>query len=164
MTSLYDIDSRLANIFRMEDGTVADKETGEVLDAEVLENLQMERSEKIDNILCFIKNLEADELKYKAEAEYQASRAERNRKKAAQLKEYLAEHLEAGKKFESAHGEIRWRKSTAVDVPDVMALPEEFRKVKETWTADKAVIGKLLKSGMTVCGASLVERQNIQIR
>lgn len=164
MASLYDIDSRIENIFVMEDGTAADKETGEILDAGTLENLQMERNQKIDNILCFIKNLEYDARGYREQQEYQRKRAERAEKKAAALKEYLTQHMEAGKKFESVHGEIGWRKSCAVEIPDVTALPEEFRSVKETWTADKNAIKKLLKSGMAVAGASLVERQNIQIK
>lgn len=162
MATLYDIDSRLANIFVAEDGTAVDKETGEILNAEALEALDMERNDKIDNIICYVKNLMSDAAAYKAEAERQKKRYEVAVNKAKSLTEYLSRHMEPGEKFTCAHGEIRWRKSVASDFDDVMALPEEYRKVE--WKADKAKLKADMLKGKEVPGARLVEKQNIQVK
>lgn len=161
---LYSVDARIANIFVTPEGDEVDKETGEVLDAGTLDALQMERAEKIDNILCFIKNLRADAAGYKAEAEYQKKRYDRNIKKITALKSYLAEHMEPGKKFESAHGEIRWRKSDAAEVDDLDALPSEYKKVTVNVKADYMGLRKAMKNGVVIPGARLVDRQNMQIK
>lgn len=162
MATLYDIDERLANIFVMDDGTAVDKESGEILDTGKLDALNMERNEKIDNILCYIKNLRSDAMSYKEEADKQKKRYEAAMRKATSLVNYLSMHMEPGKKFSNAHGEITWRKSVSVDVKDVMALPEEYRRAE--WKADKKSIGDVLKKGGEVSGASLIEKQNMIVK
>lgn len=162
MATLYDIDKRLEGIFHMEDGTGVDTETGEIFDAEALEALEMERSEKIDNIMCYIKNLRSDAAGYKAEMDKLKKRYERDTRKADYLIEYLSQHMEPGKKFSNAHGEISWRKSERVEVGDVMKLPEGYRNAE--WKADKTALKKAIKSGEEISGAELVVTNNLQVR
>ena len=57
--SLYDI--------RKDIEACVDAETGEIIDAEKLASLQVERDEKISNIACWIKNLLIDIEGIKAE-------------------------------------------------------------------------------------------------
>lgn len=161
MATLYDIDTRIEEVFK----AAIDPETGEIVSPEALnalDDLELERSEKIDNIICFIKNSKSDAAAYKAEADRQKKRYEAAMRKAESLTKYLAMHVEEGKKFSNAHGEITWRKSVSVDVPDVMALPEEYRRAE--WKADKKSIGDVLKKGGEVSGASLVEKKNMIVR
>ena len=51
-----------------------DAETGEILDEARLDELQIERDEKIENIACWIKNLRAEKDALKAEKEVFAQR------------------------------------------------------------------------------------------
>ncbi len=58
------------------------------------------------------------------------------------------------------------RKTTSVELdPDVQPadLPEQFRRVKTTYSADKAAIKAALALGATVDGAVLVERRSWKI-
>lgn len=55
------------------------------------------------------------------------------------------------------------RKSTAVELdPDLQPadLPEEYRRTRTTYSADKAALKTALASGLEVEGATLVERRN----
>ena len=163
MASLYDIDTRLFNIF-IADGVGIDERTGEVLDAPALEALQMEKWEKVDNICRFIKNLESDAEQYRAESDRLKRRMEAANKKAEQLKAYLSMHLDQGQKADVPSAQIRWRKSQAVTIADESLLPSAFVKTVTETKPDKAAIRDHLKKGHTVPGACLEEKQNLIIK
>ena len=76
MANLYELERALAE-FELE----IDEETGEILNADELDALQMERDIKIENIALWIKNLKADAEAYKKEKEsfYQKERAAKNK-------------------------------------------------------------------------------------
>lgn len=59
---------------------------------------------------------------------------------------------------------LSFRKSEAVNVEDVNALPSEFKVVKVTEAADKAKIKEALKNGEAIIGCSLVSSKNLQIK
>ena len=59
MASLYEIDAQILSCI--------DLETGEVVDIEKLEALQIERAQKIENIALWYKNLLSDAEQYKIE-------------------------------------------------------------------------------------------------
>ena len=67
MATLYEIDAGILSCI--------DVETGEVLDPEKLEALQMEREEKIESVALWYKNLCSDAEAYKAEKQAFASRS-----------------------------------------------------------------------------------------
>ena len=79
--SLYDI--------RKDIEACVDAETGEIIDAEKLASLQVERDEKISNIACWIKNLLIDIEGIKVERKKLAERQAVMEHKAASLKAYL---------------------------------------------------------------------------
>lgn len=59
------------------------------------------------------------------------------------------------------------RRVTSVELdPELQAidLPEEFQRVKTTYSADKTALGAALKAGREVDGAHLVERRSWTIR
>ena len=88
--TLYEIDKAITDL--------ADPETGEITDFEALDNLQMARDQKIENIACYYKNLVSDAEAIKAEKEALAERQKVAENKAARLKEYLSYALH-GEKF-----------------------------------------------------------------
>lgn len=163
MANLFDINKSMMDAW----DAAIDPETGE-LDAEALaafEELQMERDEKVENIGCWIKNLNADAAALKEEAKNMTERAKRAERKADGLKRYLEAALH-GEKFQSTRCAISWRKTTSVEVDEaeVPELPEQYVRRKVTVEADKTAIKDALKAGEVIEGCRLVERNNISIK
>jgi hypothetical protein len=67
-------------------------------------------------------------------------------------------------KIESPLFKISLRRSEAVEVDVVEALPTSFQNVKTVVTADKMAIKEAIKKGETVFGARIVENFNLQIK
>jgi hypothetical protein len=155
MANLYDINQEILSCI--------DLETGEIIDTEKFDQLQLDKNEKLENVALWYKNLLSDAAAFKAEKDVFADKQKRAEAKAENLKQYIDSALH-GSKFETTTVSVSYRKSTSVDVLDVDSLPAEYRKEVTTVSADKAEIGKALKAGKAVTGAKLVESQNIQIK
>ena len=154
MASLWQIEEEIMDC--------VDMETGEIIDIERLDQLQMDRDSKIENIALYIKNLLSDAEGIKAEKENLAQRQKVAENKANSLKKYLSGYL-AGQKFSTARVAISFRKSESVNIKDSTAIPKEYLKYKDP-EPDKTAIKSVLKSGKAVPGAELVQNQNIQIK
>ena len=157
----------MANLYEIDQGILEclDLETGEVIDPDRLESLQMERSQKIENVCLWVKNLLSDAEAIKAEKEALADREAKCRKKAEDLKRWLGNALE-GQKFNTARCAVSFRRSETVEVSEVAfsTLPDELLRVKTTIEPNKTAIKALLKNGQEVIGCRLVENQNINIK
>lgn len=162
MATLYEINQNILNCITTEEGMTVNTETGEVIDVAALEALELERSEKIRNIALWIKNLKSDVTALDAEEKAFKARKDAAKRKAEQLSGYLASVLN-GEKVTGTDFAISWRKSTAVNVLDEKALPPTFL-IPQPPKVDKTGISKALKSGETVSGAELIERQNMTIK
>lgn len=156
MAKLYELTEAL-NDFELE----IDEETGEVLNVDDLDQLQLERDEKVENVALFIKNLLADAEAYKREKESFAKKQQVAMRKAESLKEYLAHNLD-GEKFKSDRVTITYRRSESVEVTDLLALPPDLYYTE--FKPDKAAIKKAIKCGEVLEGAELVEKTSIQIK
>lgn len=154
MKSLYEINAEIENC--------VDMETGEILDIEKLEKLQIEFDEKVENIALWIKNLNAEAEAVKKEKNALAERQKACENKEQDLRNYLSSFLN-GQKFKTARVSISYRKSESVEVSDISALDPEYYKVIQP-EADKTKIKNAIKNGMSLAGVSLIEKQNIQIR
>lgn len=155
MPTLYELDQAILNC--------CDKETGEIIDAEALDALVMQRSEKIESVVLWVKNLQSDALAFKAEKEAFAEREKAATKKAEQLKAWLAYALE-GQKFNTAKCAVSFRRSEKVDISDESLVPAEFLTATTTYKPDKAAIKQAIKEGQTVNGCCLMESLNTQIK
>ena len=155
----------MANLYEIDQGILEclDLETGEVIDPDRLESLQMERSQKIENVCLWVKNLLSDAEAIKAEKDALADREAKCRKKAEDLKKWLGMALE-GQKFDTARCAVSFRRSETVEVADVTLLPVELQRVTTKIEPNKTAIKALLKDGRSVVGCSLVENQNINIK
>lgn len=154
MASLYEINAAIESC--------VDIETGEILDIEMLENLQMAFDEKVENIALWIKNLNSEAEAIKKEKETLAARQKTCENKVSDLKNYLSSFLN-GQKFKTPRVSISYRKSESVVVADISKLDPEFYKVVPP-EADKTKVKNALKRGVILEGVSLEEKQNIQIR
>ena len=163
MANLFDISRSLMAAWDL----AVDPETGEISedDYTVIEQLKMERDTKIENIGCWIKNLEADAAAIKAEAKAMSDRAKAAEKKADGLRGYLTAVL-AGEKWSSPKVAISWRKSVSVEIDEaeLPELPERYIRRKVSVEADKTAIKDALKAGEVIEGCRLVEKNNISIK
>ena len=155
MSSLYQIDAAILDC--------CDIETGEIIDADALDALMMEREQKIENIALYIKNLTADAAAYKAEKKAFAAREAQAANKAANLKKYLTAALN-GQKFSTPRCAVSFRRSEMVEIDEEGEIPAEFMTETVKRTPDKVAIKAARKAGQEIGGCHLVENQNITIK
>ena len=151
---LYEIDEAILGCI--------DTETGEILDADKLNALQIEREKKLENVALWIKNLTSDAEALKAEKQAFAERQKAAESKAESLKKWLTEAL-AGEKFKTTRVAVSFRKTKSVQVEDVLKLDDSFLKYAEP-TPDKAAIKKAIEAGQEVAGATLVENVSCSVK
>lgn len=159
--TLYEIDNRLQEL--------VDPETGEIADYEAFEALDMERTHKLENMACWVKNMEATANGIASEMKALQARKAAIVKRAERISWYLQAAL-AGQKFETPKCSITYRNSTAVVIDDSTTLVEYLESHGHTGCItygepkiDKKELKKLLNDG-EVPGASLTKRQNMQIK
>lgn len=151
---LYEIDAAILDCI--------DPQTGEVVDAEKLTALQMEREQKVENVALWIKDLDAEAKALKAEEQSFTDRRRAAEKKAESLREWLASALN-GEKFGTTRVAISFRRTKSVHVDDVFKLDDEFLKYSEP-KPDKAAIKKAIEAGQIIEGAELVESLSMSIK
>lgn len=151
---LFEIDEAIMNCL--------DAETGEIIDAEQLDKLQMERDAKIENVALWIKDLKAEVEALKAEKMAFAERQKVAENKMESLKKWLVYALD-GEKFKTTRASVTFRATEAVEIPDIYKVDENFLKYKEP-EADKTAIKKAIKAGQEVAGATLVKNTSVIIK
>ena len=159
--TLWEIDKRINEI--LENDFYIDEETGEVFFFFFFDDLSVERTEKIENIALYIKNLKSEAEAIKSEVESLKSRADIKKKKAERLTDYLDKIL-GGEKLETPKVALSYRKSTSVNIENEEIIPDEFMTIKTEKKPNKVAIAKSLKNGEPVIGCELVEKQNLQIK
>ena len=154
MATLYEINAAILSCI--------DLETGEIIDVEQLQDLQMEREQKIENVALWYKNLLSDAAQYKAEKDAFAERERAARAKADRLKAYLLDALQ-GDKYQSTRVNISYRNSSRVVVDDVLNLPPRFVKFADP-EPNKTEIAAAIKNGEEVCGAHIESNVSMIIK
>lgn len=151
--NLYEIDREIL--------ACIDYETGEILDSQRLEMLEMEKEKRIENIGLWIKNLEAEAEALKKEKDAFAAREKSTKSKADQLKKYLESAL-CGQKFQTTKLSISFRTSTTLGMSESAEIPEQFRRYY--FVLDKTKMKESLKNGANYKGFWLQKNQKIQIK
>ena len=162
---LYEISQGMIDtldIFLESNGNDLDKENY----SEIMLFLRDELKNKSSSLLKYIQDLQAKSKIAKEESDrlLKLSRARLN--KAERLKSYLVSTLQAleMKKIETDLGSYGLRRSPAVDVYDMAALPDEFIRVTEERKADKEKIKEYIKANGELKGARIVDNYSLQIR
>lgn len=155
--TLYEIEAQI-----LECASEVDEETGEILDIEKLEALEIEKEKKQENIALWIKNLRAEKEAVKSEKMSLADRQKKLENKIANLEGYLKDSLD-GQKLTTSKVAVTYRKTVSVNVTDATKLPHEFLRFKEP-EADKTAIKKALKDGLEIAGAELVDNISMSIK
>ena len=154
--TIYDIEAEIMDCI--------DQETGEVIDIDRLNALEMERDKKISNVACWIKDLKAEAEAIKAEKQALDKRQKAAENKAESLKEWLSSILQ-GEKFKDSRCSISYRKSERVDFSDsfdLNTLPDSMKKV--TIEPKKTEIKEFLKAGGEIDGVRIEENTSMTIK
>lgn len=151
---LYEIDEAIM--------ACIDAETGEIIDADKLDKLTMERDAKIENVALWIKDLKAEAEALKAEKMAFAERQKVAENKIESLKKWLAYALD-GQDYKSVRASVSFRTSESVEIDDIYAVDENYLRYKEP-EADKTAIKNAIKAGQEVAGATLVENTSVIIK
>ena len=148
--TIYEINEEILNCI--------DPETGEIIDIDKLNELELERDAKIENVACWIKELKAEAEAIKAEKLALAERQRVAENKAESLKKWLAFALN-GEKFKTAKCSVSFRKSEVVEITDeglnnLMKEHDELLTYKAP-EPNKKAIKDALKDGLSAQGVRL---------
>lgn len=142
------------------------EETGEVDEAyvRIFEDLQMQKDEKLENIGCYIKNLNADIKAFQEEEKVMKKRREVLEHKVERLKKYVSTILNGEKWDKSTKVRFGFTESTQTVIDDETLIPKKFLIKKIDYSPDKNAIKEAIKSGKKVKGAHLNTVKNIQVK
>ena len=163
MRALYEIDQDILDC--------VDLETGEILDTEKLDALQMERERKLEGVALWIKDMKAEAAAVKEEADKLTARKKALENKMEGLKAWLLMALD-GEKLKTPRCNVYQTHNQRVAVADEAKLisflqtleePEKFLRFKDP-ELKRDEIKKALKDGTIIPGAELEETESVVIK
>lgn len=165
MRALYEIDQAILDC--------VDLETGEILDSDRLDALQMERDQKLEGVALWIKDLKAEAEAVKTEADKLTARKKALDNKIDGLKNWLLFAL-GGEKLTTPRCKVYQTHSQRVaivgDEKDLIAWlernaedPRDYIRYKEP-ELRKDEIKKALKDGKEIEYAKLEETESVVIK
>lgn len=151
--TIYEIDSAIMDCI--------DAETGEVIDIDKLNALNIERDAKVENVALWIKELKAEAEAIKAEKLRLADRQKAAENKAESLKKWLAYALN-NEKFKTARCSVSFRNTESVEVTDegienLMRSGNDDLLTYAKPEPNKQAIKQAIKDGLNVAGVQLVQ-------
>ena len=163
MKPLYEIDAEIL--------ATIDQETGEIIDLEKLDALQIERERKLEGVALWIKDIKAEAAAVKEEADKLKAREKSLDNKMEGLKNWLSYAL-GGEKLKTARCNVYYTHNQRLAVEDegkligflkTLKKPEQFLKFSEP-ELRKDEIKKALKDGYEIPGASLEQTESVVIK
>ena len=158
--TLYEIDQAIL--------ACIDQETGEV-DEEKLAELQMAKDQKIENILLWKKDLDAEAAAIAQEIKNLSERKKAAENKAESLKTY-GKFVLAGEKFKTPKVSVSYRKVSAVEIADEVELinwaqqnDDSLLSYKDP-TISKTAVKEAIEAGREIPGAHIETKQQIIIK
>jgi hypothetical protein len=162
MRALYDIDQEILDC--------VDEETGEILDTEKLDALQMEREAKLEGVALWVKDMKAEAAAVKEEADKLTARRKALENRMESVKAWLLQALN-GEKLKTPRCNVYQTHSQRLKVADeaglisfLKTLEDPGRFVRYTEELRKDEIKKALKEDYEIPGASLEETESIVIK
>ena len=164
MRALYEIDQDILDC--------VDEETGEILDTEALDALQMEREAKLEGVCLWVKDLRAESDAIKAEADKLTARRKALDNKIEGLKVWLLGALN-GEKLKTPRCNVYQTHNTKLNVIDEQSVvnyiqthyqePEQFLKFSLPEIRKDAVKAEL-KAGKEIPGTALETTESVVIK
>ena len=157
--SIYEIDDSIMSL--------VDMETGEIEDIARFDELQMERTQKVENIGLLLKNTVAEAKAIKEEEQALAARRKTAENKAERLKNLLAYALH-GEKFSTPKLKVSYRKSRVVNIdPQFIEWAESNADDLLTYSdpkVNKTAVRDAIDSGRDIKFATIETKQNMQVK
>lgn len=167
--NLYEINTTIAAFL----AAATNSETGELPEAEEfwedLRRLNLIRDTTIEDLLLEVKNLTAEATAIRAEANTLLERARALEKRSERIEGNVSYYL-GGDSFKTNRVEVRWRKSTKVDIYDTAAFlawaedGHEMYVRRSDPAPDKEQIRGAMLHGVEVAGARLVTENRMNIK
>lgn len=158
--TLYEIREAIRN-FEFE----FDAETGEILNSDEYDALQVAENEKKEAIGCLIKEGRAEVAALIAEMKALKDRADRKQNWVNNMEKWYAQVL-GNEAFETPRVQVSFRKSQTTDIIEERLIPSEYmvQRIKTETKPDKDKIKKAINAGKEVPGAVLTDHYNIQVK
>ena len=157
--SIYEIDDSILSL--------VDMETGEIEDEKRFDELQMERTQKVENIGLLLKNTVAEAKAIKEEEQALAARRKTAENKVERLKNLLAYALH-GEKFSTPKLKVSYRKSRVVNIdPHFIEWAESNADDLLTHSepkVNKTAVRDAIDSGRDIKFATIETKQNMQVK
>ena len=163
MRSLYDIDQEILDC--------VDAESGEILDVEKLDALQMEREKKLEGVALWVKDMKAEADAVKAEADKLTARRKALENRIESAKEWLLRALDGGK-LKTPRCNVYQTHSQKVVIDDEKAMidmlmtspfGEKFLRMKDP-EIDKNALKDSMKQGYEYEFAHLEATESVVIK
>ena len=163
MSTFREIDERLL--------ALVDEETGEILDEQAFEQLQMERTQKAENMALWALDLKDEQEAIRGEIRRLQARLASAERKEKSLREFLAVIL-GGEKLKTAKISIGYRTTPAVEIEDDDAVikwaqrDDRYEDVLRYKAPEisRTEVKRLISEGVEVPGARIVNRTSTVIR
>jgi hypothetical protein len=161
-------------LYEIEDAILqcVDQETGEVIDPEALDALQMEREKKIENVALWIKDLRAEAEAIANEVKALTARKKAAENKAEQLKAWLLDAL-GGEIFKTSRVRVSYTHNTRLNVIDEQSVvnyietnylePEVYLRYQLP-EIRKDAVKAAIKDGAEIPGACLEATESVVIK
>jgi predicted nuclease with TOPRIM domain len=163
MRALYDIDQEILDC--------VDEQTGEILDVEKLDALQMEREAKLEGVALWVKDMKAEAAAVKEEADKLTARRKALENRMESVKAWLLQALN-GEKLKTPRCNVYQTHSQRVVIDDEKALidmfmtspfGEKFLRMKDP-EIDKTALKDSMKQGYEYEFAHLEETESVVIK
>lgn len=163
----------MRKLYEIRDDILAcvDMETGEIVDPDALDALQMELTEKMEGVALWVKDLRAESEAIKAEIDRLTARKRANERNIEGLKAYLLYGLE-GRKLKTPRCSVSYTHSQKVEVDDEEQLIEKLMKTVDgdeylrfkAPEIRKDALKDAMKEGKTFPGVRLVTSESVVIK
>ena len=163
--NLYELNQNFNNLIEVLENT--EDENIKELIKKSMDQLTLETNEKIENIIKYIKNLEAEAEALEKESKRLNDRKVKTLKKVDNLKNYLKDFTNTldSKKYHTGIFNISIRKNAAsVVIDNEFLVPDKFCKTEVIRKVDKAALKEKLKAGEVIEGVKLQQSESIIIK
>lgn len=160
---LYEINDKL-RIALESINDLAEDNDGVIPDswADLLDELNIAKGEKILDIGRFIKSLKAQAMGIKSEIDRLSKRHKSTNNTIDRLIDYISMNMNTDEQYKDDNTIVNFRKSTRVDILDPDSIPSNYWKVETTIM--KALIKKDIKAGIEINGAIIKPSYTLSVK
>ena len=142
-----------------------DEDTGEILNADALNQFEMDAKDKIECAALFCRELETESECLLKESDRLFSRSKSIDKRIARIKALIQEALVPfNGKVKTPRITVYERHSSSVIIDDFDKIPEDFKTTKTEVIVNKTNIKKAIQNGTEIDGVHLEDKVSVVMR